>query len=52
MTTTLSKQNKEKETSIEVVVNNPNPDLVIEKIAQLMPLIVSRIIQREFAKKL
>ena len=52
MTTTLSKKNKEKETSIEVVVNNPNPDLVIEKMAQLMPFIVSRIAEREFAKKL
>lgn len=44
---------KEKEGSVvEVFVNNPNPDLVIEKLAQLMPLIVRNIIKREFEKKL
>jgi hypothetical protein len=52
MTTTTPKKNKKEVSSVEVVVNNPNPDLVIEKMAQLMPFIVSRIAEREFAKKL
>lgn len=48
-----NKLKKEKESSkIKVIVNSPNPDLVIEKLAQLMPLIVSNIIKREFEKKL
>ena len=45
-----SKNNKEV-SKVEVVVNNPNPDLVIEKLAQLMPYIISRVVEREYAKK-
>lgn len=52
MKTTSRKKNKKEVSSVEVVISNPNPSLVIEKMAQLMPFIVSRVAEREFTKKL
>ena len=48
----INLKRKKEGSIIDVVVNSPNPDLVIEKLAQLMPLIVRNIIKREFEKKL
>ncbi len=46
-----NKRSNIKEVStVDVVVNNPNPDLVIEKLAQIMPYIVSRVVERELRK--
>lgn len=43
-------KNKNESSTAEVIVNNPNPDLVIEKLAQIMPYIVSRVVERELRK--
>ena len=45
-----SRKNKNEISTVEVVVNNPNPDLVIEKLAQIIPFIISRVIERELRK--
>ncbi len=50
MKTTSRKKNKKEISTVEVVINNTNTDLIAEKISQLMPQIIHRIVQREISK--
>ena len=43
---------KEKESLTEVVFTNANIDYLAEKIAQSLPFIINKIVQRELAKEL
>ena len=45
-------KNKKEEMFVSAVCSKHNEDMIVEKIAQLMPLIVRNIIKREFEKKL
>ena len=40
-----------KDRELIVVCNNPNPNLVVEKLAQLIPIIIKNIIERELKKE-
>ena len=50
MITTPRKKKKEEVSKVEVVINNTNTDLIAERISQLMPQIIHRIVQREISK--